>query len=160
MYALTSQNFKKVVKKGKRVEAQLILFINQFKSAVYKKIKIAIAPFFTLHGCTDEREHRVNERIKEILVTDLSIFKASLKKAKSNITTLRSHQLVILSQPVIEESKDEEPLYDITWKLMDKKDKERRKKSECNEQRRLEKRDKRKEDKKNKGSFEVVKEGG
>lgn len=142
-YALTPQNFKKLVKQGKKFEAQLRLFANQFKSAVDKKIKKAMAPFLTLHGRIDEMEHRVNERLKEMSVPDLASFDVALKKAKADITALQSHQLVILSEPT-----EEEPLFDITRKPVDKKDKGKRKRSDSDEQRRLEKRAKKQKDKK------------
>lgn len=77
-YALTPLNLKKLVKNVKRFKAQLRLFTNQFKSAVDKKIKKSIEPFFTLHGCIDEMERRVKETLKEMSALDLTIFDAAL----------------------------------------------------------------------------------
>lgn len=60
-----------------------MLFSNQLKSAVEKKIKKPIAPFLTLRGRIDEIEHQPNKRLKEISVHDLKTFEVALEKAKA-----------------------------------------------------------------------------
>lgn len=107
----------------------------------------------TFHGCIDKIEHRLNERLKETLVPNLEAFKAALEKTKDNIKAFQIHQLVILSELIVEKSEEEEPLFDITRKPVDKNEKEKRKISDRNEQTILEKRVKKKEERKKVKAF-------
>lgn len=81
-YTLTAQNFKKIVKQGKRFEAKLRLFADKIKLIINKKVKVIVAPFLNLYGHIDKMEHRVNKRLKEILVPDFTVFEAALVKKR------------------------------------------------------------------------------
>lgn len=68
---------------------------------------------------------------------------------------------MILSEPAIKESEEGKPLFDITGKPVDNKDKGKRKISDSDAKKILEKREKNKiDEKKNKKSFEEVESRG
>lgn len=94
-YALTPQNFKKLVTQGKEFEARLRFFADQLEPIVDKKIKAAIAPFLNLPERIDKMERRVNETLKEMSAPNLAAFEAAWEKARADITALQSRQMSI-----------------------------------------------------------------
>lgn len=69
---------------------------------------------------------------------------------------MKSHKLVILSKLSVEESKEKELLFDITEKPVEKKDKGKIKRTDNDEQKRIEKKSKKKKKDKDEGCFKEV----
>lgn len=88
-----------MVKKGKRFNAQLKLFAKHFKPFIDKKIKEAIEPYETIHGCIDDMKCRVNERLRKITSHNLARIKEELERSRANIMAMQSHQTLTFSVP-------------------------------------------------------------
>ncbi|KAF3680330.1 hypothetical protein FXO38_02361 [Capsicum annuum] len=79
-----------MVKQGKIFDAQLKMFAQQFDPFVDSKIKDVLEAYANIHGCIDDIEHQVNERLGEMIVPNLSRFEVVLGRARANITSLQS----------------------------------------------------------------------
>lgn len=100
---MTPQNFRKMVKQGKIFDAQLKMFAQQFDPFVDSKIKDVLEAYANIHGCIDDIEHQVNERLGEMIVPNLSRFEVVLGRARANITSLQSRQALTFLVPVDED---------------------------------------------------------
>lgn len=86
-------------------------------------------PYANLHGHINDMEHRVNERLREMIVPDLVRFKAVIERVRVDIIALQSQKILTFLILVDEDSEEEEEvLYDITGKLVNSKRKGKRKK--------------------------------
>lgn len=142
-------NFKKIVNQGKQFDAQLKIFAKQFELFVKKKIKVVVAPYENLHGRIDYLKHRVNNKLREMLLPELAIFETALERAGLMLQLLQSRKtLTFLALIEVESEEEEEVLYNITRKPVDLKGKGKRKKSESEENKRLEKKKKKNKERK------------
>lgn len=108
-----------------------------------KKIKEAIALLENLHGCIDEMDHWLNERLREMSIINLAVFEATLEKDRAKIIVLQSRKTLTFSIPVDEESdKEAEALFDINRNPVDHKDKWKIKRSGSDEKKRIKKKEK------------------
>lgn len=93
-YVITPQNFKKIVKQGKRFDTKLMKFAQLFEPFVDQKFKEALTLYSTLHGCIDYMEYHVNDRLKEMTTPNLEKLKTALEKDRDNIMELSNQKIL------------------------------------------------------------------
>ncbi|MCD9638040.1 hypothetical protein HAX54_021706 [Datura stramonium] len=107
-YAFTPANFSRVVRKADIQDKQLKLFAEQLGPFVNRVITDSLEPYEHLHARMDDMEVRVNDRLKDLTVLELSRVVAELKKAQNNILKLQQErQTPEFSLVEFEESKDD-----------------------------------------------------
>ncbi|MCE0481176.1 hypothetical protein HAX54_038675 [Datura stramonium] len=65
---------------------------NETSSTAPQAITATLKPYAILHACIDDMEARVNDRIKDLIMLDLSKFAVTLKRAQDDIVRLQQER--------------------------------------------------------------------
>ncbi|MCD9637585.1 hypothetical protein HAX54_020954 [Datura stramonium] len=114
LYAFTTANFARMVRKENRQEMQLKLFTKKLGLFVDQDITTTLDPYKNRHAHIDDVEARVNDGMKDLTVPDLARFVAELIKAQEDILKLQhEHQPQDFSNLEFEELQDDVPFIDL-----------------------------------------------
>ncbi|MCE3049524.1 hypothetical protein HAX54_045094 [Datura stramonium] len=101
-YAFTLANFVRMVRKADRQEKQLKLFVEQRGLFVDRDITAILEPYKHLHTRMDDMEARGNDRLKDLIVSELERFVAELKKAQDDVLKLQKERAIVsLESPIL-----------------------------------------------------------